>query len=344
MFGIKNALFLKAPHFWWRPVQGRGVRFLSYFGVLWTGLARLKRALSEKPIQAPFPVISVGNLVMGGAGKTPVTLWLARLLQQHAICPLVVSRGFGGSIRHPLKVDPACHTVEQVGDEALCMVKHVPCYVASPRRGVLALLKDASSNSVLMLDDAHQHTSLIKDLSFVVVDQAQGFGNGHVPPAGPLREPIHQGLGRANGVILIGEPSKDLEQSISRHAPHVPLFHAKLHPIPSLAPNTPVLGFAGIGFPAKFEQTLQDLGLDIVGFEAFPDHYPYKRRDVERLKNLASQAQATLVTTEKDWVRLPKDIQDQVHVIQIEIQMKPESEAALKALVMHRLRQQKRNL
>lgn len=342
MLGIKKRFFLKAPAFWWKSEQRPWVQGLACFSFIWKGLSWIKELLASPPSKAPYPVISVGNLVVGGAGKTPVVRWLGQLLKTMSKAPLVVSRGYGGNIRNPLKVDPNHHTFDQVGDEALCTSIHLPSYIASPRSTVIPLLKNAPTNSILILDDGHQHTALSKDLSFVVVDAGQGFGNGQLLPAGPLREPITTGLRRADGIIVIGKPAPGLLELMHQQAAHIPVFKATLVPLPSLAPQTQVVGFAGIGFPKKVEQTLHELNLEVLDFEAFPDHYPYTQADLVRLRQRAKDLGAQLVTTEKDWIRIPKDFQKQVHVIQVEIVMEPSSQKAFKALLGHRLTQKKR--
>jgi tetraacyldisaccharide 4'-kinase len=260
----------------------------------------------------------VGNLVVGGAGKTPVTLSLVPLLRAQGWQPIVVTRGYGGRLKGPLWVDALRHTVEEVGDEALLLAPHVPVVVARRRADVLALLPQRlkeAPRTLILLDDGHQQMSLFKDLSLLVVDGQQGHGNGCVLPAGPLREPLSQGLRRAHGIVWIGEnPPASLPFSL-------PLFQARVEVSAPLALGTRVVGFAGLGYPQKFQKSLVDLGLEVCDFIAFPDHFPYTPQALEKVAVLCARHGATPVTTTKDFVRLPETLPESLQGKIVRVQM-----------------------
>ncbi len=333
----------KAPKFWWRaPPSTLWAYGLWPLSSLFRLLAWLRQTLTKSAAQAPYPVFSIGNLVVGGAGKTPLTLWLIDFLKAQGWEPRVVTRGYGSRLKGPLAVDPQQHTFEDVGDEALLLAKRAQVYLASPRNQVLPLLKDIPPNTVLLLDDAHQHASLKKDVSLVVVDGKQGFGNGFLLPAGPLRESVKEGLSKACAVVVMGTPSPGLLEILQHNAPKIPLLKAWMKPITDLPLDAKIFGFAGIGFPEKFMHTLDQLQGKLVCFEAFPDHHPYTVDDMKKLANKALKHDAILVTTAKDWVRIPKHFQEHIHVIDIEVVMEETSQKQLEILLQPHLIGKKR--
>lgn len=301
----------KAPDFWWQRERSLLARLLRPLAWLYSKAQILHRRLSlQKPVRAPFPVVSVGSLVMGGSGKTPVTLSLGRLLQRGGWKPVVVTRGFGGKAKGPLWVDPACHHYTEVGDEALLLAKWFPTLVAKRRADALSLLA-SGERTIILLDDGHQHNSLFKDISFLVVDAQQEHGNASVFPAGPLREPLSEGVERADALIWIGEKAPPLFSK--------PVFTGYTHTRCTLKEGARVVGFAGLGYPLKFKKTLEKLRLKICKFIAFPDHFPYHVSDLHTLEQTAQQHQAILVTTEKDFYRLPSSFREKVVRVKMDI-------------------------
>lgn len=292
---------MHAPEFW----RTRGIlpSLLQPLASAYQAAGALKQAMTV-PFRAPVPVICIGNLVAGGAGKTPVTLSLALLLRERGRHPHILTRGYGGSLRGPVAVDLARHDAAQIGDEALLLGGAAPCWVARDR---VAAAREAiaAGADLLLLDDGFQNPSIGKDFSFVVVDGAYGFGNCRVMPAGPLRETISAGLARAQAAVIMGDDSWGVAGLIG-HA--LPILHATLAPTgaANLAGRR-VLAFAGIGRPAKFYQTLADTGAVIVATRDFPDHHPYRDAELRDIVAAARAADATPITTTKDWVRLPPE-------------------------------------
>lgn len=254
-------------------------------------------------------VICVGNLTVGGTGKTPVVRAIARRLAARGVEVHLLSRGYGGSEAGPLRVDTALHASGEVGDEPLMLARDLPVWV-SRDRAAGASAAAAAGAQVVVMDDGHQNPSLRKALSLVVVDgETRGgewpFGDGRVFPAGPMREPLAVGLARADAaVILLPADLAEADPALAAEFGATTVLTAHLAPSAAPPPG-PQLGFAGVGKPWKVERALRAAGCELVDFAGFPDHFAYDEATLRRLAARADQFGAGLVTTEKDWVRLP---------------------------------------
>ena len=306
---------LSTPRWWYvhegapAPVTRALLKPVSW---IWAAVTarRIARAV---PVDPGAPVICVGNLTVGGTGKTPVVRELLhRLPGAHGL-----SRGYGGSEPGPLRVDPRIHTAGEVGDEPLMLAGEAPIWIARDRvAGAQAAAKAGAK--VVVMDDGHQNPSVKKALTFVVVDgetrdNSWPLGDGSVFPAGPLREPLDVGLARADAVILmlpadLAEPDPALIRTLIKK----PILIARLDPAAPPPPG-PQVGFAGIGMPWKVERALKAAGCELVDFANFPDHFAYDEATLKMLSDRAEQFGAGLVTTEKDWVRLPPAWRDRIH-------------------------------
>jgi tetraacyldisaccharide 4'-kinase len=255
---------------------------------------------------AGIPVICVGNYHTGGAGKTPTVLALARLLRELGEMPVVLSRGYGGKWRGPVKVDPFRHIAAQVGDEPLMLAQTVAVVIARDRVGGIALARSQGA-SVILMDDGFQNPAISKDAAIIVIDGDRGLGNGGVFPAGPLRAPLPPQLARTDALIVIGDGTAAGAVATAIAAQAKPVFPARLKPAAdSLARLTGkrVLAFAGIGDPGRFFRTLRSAGVDVVMERAFADHHPFSAEEIAALIAQAGRDGLTLVTTEKDLARL----------------------------------------
>jgi tetraacyldisaccharide 4'-kinase len=226
-----------------------------------------------------------------------------------------VTRGYGGRLAGPVRVDPRNHSAAEVGDEALLLAAAI-CWVARDRPSGLRAAADAGAQ-VILLDDGFQNPDFDKDLSLLAIDAEYGFGNGRVMPAGPLREPVEVGLARADAVVLVGS-GNPIPPEIERS--RLPILHAELVPIEGAwFRGRRIVAFAGIGRPAKFFATLQALGSEIVAARSFADHHRFSTAEIDGLRREAEVAGAALVTTAKDWVRIPSDERHGIEVLAVEL-------------------------
>ena len=312
-----------APDFWRREGGFLGVA-LAPLG--WGyGLGTRFRFALARPGKCPVPVLCVGNVVAGGAGKTPVALSLGKRLMEQGRKVHFLSRGFGGAEAGPLAVDPGAHSARDVGDEALLLAAQAPAWIAADRlAGARAAAQGADA---VIMDDGFQNPAVAKDLSLLVVDGRYGFGNGRMIPAGPLREPVAEAMGRADALVVMGDDEAGVGHHPAVLAQGLPILKARARPGPSAdeLKGRPVIAFAGIAHPEKFFSTLEDAGCDISARHAFPDHHPYSPQDIQRLKAEAGERKASLVTTAKDAARLsPRDL-DGIKVLTLSVEWADEA-------------------
>ena len=317
---------MRAPEFWRR--DGALAHALAPLSWAWAAGARA-RGFRAKPARVGAPVICVGNLTVGGTGKTPTALALLHHLRGRGRSPHALTRGYGGGLAGPLRVELE-HSAAQVGDEALLLAQAAPTWVARDRAaGARAAV--AAGADVVVMDDGHQNPTLAKDLSLIVVDGAYGFGNGRLLPAGPLREPIGAGLARADAIVLVLPTLGEAPAPFATGG--LPVLRARL--IPELQAEgfsgVRVLAFAGIGRPEKFFATLAGLRAQVVEAHAFADHHAYAPHEVMALVEKAQRLDAVPITTTKDAMRLPPDARAMVQVLRVALEF--EEPAALEALL-----------
>lgn len=335
---------LNTPRWWYSrerrhaPVTRMMLKPASW---LWAGVTA-RRIARAAPVDAGAAVVSIGNLTVGGSGKTPIARETLRLLRAQGIEAAALSRGYGGKLEGPVRVDPTVHTAADVGDEPLMLAQGSPAWIARDRvQGARAAAADGAA--VLVLDDAHQNPALKKAISLIVVDgETRGdewpFGDGSVFPSGPMREPLKAGLARADGVVvLLPTDLAKVDPELIEVFDGLPVFIARLAP-EGPPPPGPQVGFAGIAKPWKVERSLIAAGCDLKDFVPFPDHAELSDRDFAFLNDRASVYGAGLVTTEKDWVRLSPERRARVSPWPVVARF--EDEAAFAAFLLDRLKPQ----
>ncbi len=295
---------MRAPGFWESRKPTALARLLQPAGALYGSIAA--RRMLKPGARAGVPVICVGNFVVGGAGKTPTALALARMLIADGRHVAFLSRGYGGARRaEPVQVDPARHDAAAVGDEPLLLARVAPCWVGADRVASAGRAIDAGAE-VLLLDDGLQNPALVKDLAFAVVDGQTGFGNGLCLPAGPLRAPLALQAPLVGALVMVGG-DEAAQRTISAAVPGRPVFAASLEPDALAAASLigrEVVAFAGIARPEKFYATLRRVGAQVVMTRDFPDHHAFTPREIAALMEEAARRRAILATTEKDAARL----------------------------------------
>ena len=298
---------MREPAFWHRPSPTS--HLLRPLAALYGAVAAQR--LQRNGFDAGIPVLCVGNYHLGGAGKTPAVLALAALLRELGETPVVLSRGYGGRLRGPITVDISKHTAVDVGDEPLMLASHGPVVVARDRIDGVALAKSQGA-SVILMDDGFQNPAVNKDAALIVIDSERGVGNGRVFPAGPLRAPLPPQLARTDALIVVGAGAAAEAVAAAVAASKRPVLSARLKPDAesrAQLKDRRVLAFAGIGDPARFFRTLRSNGVEVVRERPFADHHPFSARDIEALAAEAQRDRLTLVTTEKDLVRLRRPAQ-----------------------------------
>lgn len=314
---------MQAPAFWYRSPEAPGLtaRILAPLGSLYARMTA--RRVAQPGVRLPVPVICIGNINAGGTGKTPATIALVQHLAARGIAAHVVSRGHGGSLTGPVRVDERRHSATETGDEPLLISAFAPTWVSRDRaEGGRAAVADGAQ--AIILDDGHQNPALVKDLTILTVDAAKGFGNGLCLPAGPLREPVAAGLARGDILLSIG-PAAEQARFAETWGGQVRLPHltGELRPLETGMDwqGMRVLAFAGIGYPEKFFATLRAMGADLARAEPLDDHQPFTRTLLQRLSTEAHQLGAQLVTTEKDAVRLPVSFRAQVLALPVRLEL-----------------------
>jgi tetraacyldisaccharide 4'-kinase len=317
---------MRAPAFWWAREPDFRAAALAPLAALYGAIAA--RRMAGKGVAVDAPVICIGNFVAGGAGKTPTALAVARVLRQLGERPFFLSRGYGASRAHhtPLRVDFERHDAGQVGDEPLLLGREAPTIVCADRiAGAQACVRAGAS--VIVMDDGLQNPALLKDLAIAVIDAGAGVGNGLCIPAGPLRAPLEAQFAHIDAVMLIGSQNLGfgLGQAVAdeARAHSIPTLTGFLAPDPQQAAylcDRSVVAFAGIGRPEKFFETLRQTGALLAASHAFADHHVYTKTELEHLRAEARNANALLVTTAKDHVRMgaPSDVQAlDLHVLDV---------------------------
>ncbi|MBT3070594.1 tetraacyldisaccharide 4'-kinase [Rhodomicrobium sp. Az07] len=350
---------LEPPRWWYGGATPLAAWALWPVSAAYGGIAE-RRLRKAEPYRSTLPVLCVGNFTMGGAGKTPVALKLAALLQGIGRRPAFLTRGYGGSERGPCLIDGEADGAERVGDEPLLLARAAPTVVSRDRRAGARLIEAMGGGSeplaasgtiargsqetappdTIIMDDGFQNPLLVKDFCVVVVDGGVGIGNARVFPLGPLRAPLDAQLARADAIVILGGSAGAFPGDDRLKRAGVPVFRAEIVPlIDDALRGQPVLAFCGIGRPGKFFDTLKEAGVPVAEARAFPDHHPFSEADARGLQSRARALSALLVTTEKDRARLKgrsgalAELYEAAAALPIDVRFRAGDEAALLAAI-----------
>lgn len=300
---------MKTPKFW----NDKGIKstLLLPIGWIYSCLTSIRIKIST-PRSVDIPVICVGNLTAGGTGKTPVSIYLGKLLKSLGYNPFYLSRGYGGRLQNVL-VSPI-HNAKDVGDEPLLLAKHAPVMINANRyQGAVNAQKQGAD--IIIMDDGFQNPSLKKDISFIVVDGKIGFGNNRPIPSGPLRETLSAGIKRADALIILGNDDKNIKNLFTTLS-----FTGSVVPEEIDLTNKNVVAFAGIGRPEKFYDSLKQRGANIIKTIDFPDHHYYTDEELQEIIKTAKSYNAEIYTTTKDLVKIPQYFHTEIKPLNIDIQ------------------------
>ncbi len=311
---------LKAPKFWYLKRDSLLSNTLYPFSLLFRLGTKIKNLISIER-KTKLPIICIGNIVIGGAGKTPVALKIGSMLKKAGYNPHFVSKGYGGIEKNNTLVKD-WHSPKSVGDEPLLLSEIAPTWIGLDRNKSFQLASENGADCIVM-DDGFQNPTLQKDFSIVVINGEQGFGNKRVIPSGPLRESIKRGLSRTNLVITIGNISDSVKDKIPKHIPLI-AANFKIKEDNMMLQGQRITAFAGIAYPEKFFNSLKLLKANIVDKISYSDHHIYNENDLLYLAEIANKNKSILVTTKKDMVRIPKNFRSLVKTIDGFIQLDDE--------------------
>lgn len=308
---------IKTPVFW----NNKGVvsTALLPLATIWATATHLRDRLA-KQVSADLPVICIGNLTAGGTGKTPLVSLLYDQLIEAGKSPVIMSRGYGGSQKGPLWVDGMLHTAADCGDEPLMLAEGRDVIIGRDRVLAAQAISNRGIHDIILMDDGLQHPYLAKDMTIGVFDGSAGIGNGRLLPAGPMRVAFDDGVASLDIAFINGDDEHDLTKAINGR---VPIMTGNVVADPTIIADlgdAPLLAFAGIGRPQRFFRTIEKVGGNLVQSLAFADHHPYTQSDLTRLQEDAIRLGASLITTQKDWIRLPTEWRERISFLPITMQ------------------------
>ena len=312
---------LKAPKFWYVKKDTLLSRVFYPLSLLFRLGTKIRNTISVTK-KSHLPIICVGNIVVGGAGKTPVALKIGKMLIESGYSPHFISKGYASLIKTNTPVE-SWHSPKSVGDEPLLLSEIAPTWIGIDRNKSISLAAEKGGDCIIM-DDGFQNPTIHKDFSIIVINAAQEFGNKRVMPAGPLRESIKRGLSRTNLIVVIGEITEYLKKTIPDHIPVIPAKFNIFNESKIFKGQT-ITAFAGIAYPEKFFSSLREQGAKVVKEIIYPDHHIYDENDLLYLAETANKNKSILVSTKKDFVRIPKSYRSLINTLEGEIVFEKES-------------------
>ncbi len=326
---------IEAPKFWFQKNLSSKILSVLFFplSLLWIVISLLKKKIIKK-YKSKLKVICIGNLTVGGSGKTPFAIYTYKLLKRLGYKPVFLTRGYEGFLKGPIKVKDS-HNFKDVGDEALLLNKIGATIVSKDRAlGAKLIEKHEDNFNIIIMDDGLQNYQLEQDIKFLLIDKNLKFGNQFCIPAGPLREPINQGLTKIDAIVLTGNNHKDTDFN---NVYNKTIFNSKVKTIKSpKIKNEKLLAFCGLANSNKFYETLKENGYNVTSTKSFPDHYEYKNEDIDKLISEANKQNLKLITTEKDYVKI-KDNKNLINTLPIEIELDLKDKAIFKSFLQEKL-------
>ena len=323
------------PEFWYKKNISSKVKiFLLFpFSIIWILISYIKKIFIKK-YKSNLKVICIGNLTIGGTGKTPFAIYIYKILKNFGYKPVFLTRGYKGLLKGPVEVKDT-HNFETVGDEAILLSKIGPTIVSKDRSFGARFIENHEENfNIIIMDDGLQNYQLEQDIKFLLVDKNLKFGNEYCIPAGPLREPVNQGLKKIDALILTGN---NYRKDTNFKNINMPIFNSETKIIKSpKIKKEGFLAFCGLANPNKFYELLKENGQNVISTKSFPDHYVYKSEDIDNLKSEADDQNLKLITTEKDYVKI-NDVKNNINVLPIEMEINMKEKAVFKTFLKEKL-------
>lgn len=328
---------INSPKFWYRNDWLSKVLALIIYplSIIWIIISFIKKKVS-KTYRSRLKIICVGNLNIGGTGKTPFAIYTYKILKELGFNPVFLTRGYGGKEKGPIKVE-STHQYKDVGDEALLLNNIGPTIVSRDRSLGAKFIENHKYNyDVILMDDGLQNYQLEKNIKFLLVDKNLKFGNKLCVPAGPLREPINQRLKEIDSIILTGN-NTDQDIGLRKISDYISVFNSSIKIMQSSnIKGNKFLAFCGLGNPDKFYETLEKGGYKVFLTKSFPDHHQYTEEEINHLILKAKNKNLTLITTAKDYVKI-LDKKNEIQVLSIESSFNAKDELRFKAFLKEKL-------
>lgn len=328
---------INSPKFWYRNDWLSKVLALIIYplSIIWIIISFIKKKVS-KTYRSRLKIICVGNLNIGGTGKTPFAIYTYKILKELGFNPVFLTRGYGGKEKGPVKVE-STHQYKDVGDEALLLNNIGPTIVSRDRSLGAKFIENHKYNyDVILMDDGLQNYQLEKNIKFLLVDKNLKFGNKLCVPAGPLREPINQRLKEIDSIILTGN-NTDQDIGLRKISDYISVFNSSIKIMQSSnIKGNKFLAFCGLGNPDKFYETLEKGGYKVFLTKSFPDHHQYTEEEINHLILKAKNKNLTLITTAKDYVKII-DKKNEIQVLSIESSFNAKDELRFKAFLKEKL-------
>ena len=304
---------LNRPKFW--KTSNLLAKILTPLSFIYLVLFFCRKYLSRRR-KVNIPVICIGNITAGGAGKTPVAISIAKFLISKDLKPHFLTRGYKGKLKGPTLVSNK-HSSADVGDEPILLSEVAPTWVSKNKiQGAKSALK--SDADIIIMDDGLQNNTIHKDLSILVIDGGYGFGNNKLIPAGPLRESVKSSSTKIDFIVFVNDPAKNVKMDLSVFK--CPILQSNIETIADdIDLNKKFSAFCGIARPEKFFASLKKIGINLTFSKSFPDHHRYSEDEIMRLIEDSNIDNSLILTTKKDWVRIPEQAKLMVHFLDCKI-------------------------